>query len=164
MAHAPRGTRQHRHGGVRDERGEPRSDPGPSARHGVQRRRRVTRSTDPRAAAIRIPRGIGSFPRVLARYVRERKALTLEQAIHKMTALPASRVQLGDRGRLAPGAAADVVVFDPATVADRATFEQPFQYPEGITAVIVNGSLAFADGERKRSAAGRALRPTSSAR
>jgi N-acyl-D-aspartate/D-glutamate deacylase len=110
------------------------------------------------------PRGIGSFPRVLARYVRERKALSLEQAIHKMTAFPASRVKLGDRGRLVPGAAADVVVFDPATVTDRGTFEQPFQYPEGIAAVIVNGSLALADGERKRSAAGRALRPTSSAR
>src|SRR4029079_18127229 len=79
------------------------------------------------------PRGAGSFPRVLARYVREKKVLTLPQAIHKMTGLPASRVGLKDRGRLMQGMAADVVVFDPATVADRATFDAPFQYPVGIS-------------------------------
>jgi len=105
------------------------------------------------------PRGLGTFPRVLGRYVRERKALTLEQAVRKMTALPASRIRLADRGRLAPKLAADVVVFDPATVADKATFEDPFQYPEGIKAVVVNGALAFRDGERTKSAAGRAVRP-----
>ncbi|HEU5048823.1 MAG TPA: D-aminoacylase, partial [Gemmatimonadales bacterium] len=68
------------------------------------------------------PRGIGSFPRVLGRYVRERGVLTLAEAIRRMTALPASRIRLTDRGRLAPGLAADVVVFDPETIADRATF------------------------------------------
>ncbi len=77
------------------------------------------------------PRSLGTFPRVLARYVRERKALTLASAIRKMTAMPAARLGLADRGRLAPTAAADVVVFDPATVADRATFAEPFQYPVG---------------------------------
>jgi N-acyl-D-amino-acid deacylase len=105
------------------------------------------------------PRGLGTFPRILGRYVRERKALTLEQAVHKMTALPASRVRLGDRGRLARGLAADVVVFDPSTVADKATFEEPFQYPEGIRAVVVNGRVAFRDGERTGQANGTSLRP-----
>src|SRR4030095_7114877 len=79
------------------------------------------------------PRGLGTFPRVLGRYVRERKALTLEQAINKMTALPAARIHLAARGRLAPNMAADVVVFDVAKVADTATFEDPFQYPVGIS-------------------------------
>ncbi|HVX87684.1 MAG TPA: amidohydrolase family protein [Gemmatimonadales bacterium] len=94
------------------------------------------------------PRGAGSFPRVLARYVRERKALTLAAAIHKMSGLPASRLRLRDRGRLVRGCAGDVVVFDPATVADRATFEDPFQYPVGISAVVVNGTVALRDGAR----------------
>jgi N-acyl-D-amino-acid deacylase len=94
------------------------------------------------------PRGLGTFPRVLGRYVRERKALTLEQAIHKMSGFPASRVHLRERGRLAPGAAADVVVFDPSTVHDTATYGQPFQYPIGIEVVIVNGAIALRDGQR----------------
>jgi N-acyl-D-amino-acid deacylase len=104
------------------------------------------------------PRGLGTFPRVLARYVRERKALTLEQAINKMTALPASRIHLRDRGRIATGMAADVVVFDPATVADTATYEEPFQYPVGIDAVIVNGVVALREGQRSDRHTGRALR------
>jgi N-acyl-D-aspartate/D-glutamate deacylase len=95
------------------------------------------------------PRGLGTFARVLGRYVRERKALTLEQAIHKMTALPASRIKLGRRGRLVKGFAADVVVFDPARVEDRATYESPFQYPVGIRCVVVNGGVALLDGERR---------------
>ena len=106
------------------------------------------------------PRGLGTFPRVLGRYVRERKALTLEQAINKMTALPASRVHLRDRGTLAPRMAADVVVFDPATVIDTATYEEPFQYPTGIDAVIVNGAIALRDGQRATAHTGAALKPT----
>lgn len=105
------------------------------------------------------PRGLGTFPRVLARYVRERHDLTLAQAIHKMTAFPASRVRLADRGRLVRGLAADVVVFDPATVVDRATFAEPFQYAEGIRAVIVNGAVALRDGQRSETRSGRGLRP-----
>ncbi len=108
------------------------------------------------------PRGAGTFPRILARYVRERKALTLPQAIRKMTSLPASRVHLGDRGRLAPGVAGDVVVFDPATVADKATFDAPFQYPAGIPIVIVNGVVALRDGQRSSSGSGRAIRASTS--
>jgi N-acyl-D-amino-acid deacylase len=105
------------------------------------------------------PRGAGTFPRVLGRYVREKKVLTLAQAINKMTAMPASRIRLADRGRLARGMAADVVVFDPATVEDKATFEMPFQYPAGIEAVVVNGALALRDGHRSNVGSGRALRP-----
>jgi N-acyl-D-amino-acid deacylase len=105
------------------------------------------------------PRGIGTCARVLGRYVRERKALTLPAAVRKMSALPASRARLGDRGLLARGQAADVVVFDPAAVEDRATFEMPFAYPAGITAVIVNGAVALREGERSRTGAGQVLRP-----
>jgi N-acyl-D-amino-acid deacylase len=106
------------------------------------------------------PRGAGSFPRVLGRYVRERKIMTLAQAIRKMTSLPASRLRLGDRGNLAPGMAADIVMFDPATVADRATFDAPFQYPVGINVVVVNGMVALRDGQRSSIGSGRALRVT----
>jgi N-acyl-D-amino-acid deacylase len=104
------------------------------------------------------PRGLGSFPRVLARYVRERRALSLEQAIRKMTSLPASRVRLRDRGWIAPGLAADVVVFDPATIEDRATFAEPFRYPVGIKAVLVNGAMALLDDVRAEARRGRPLR------
>lgn len=93
------------------------------------------------------PRGAGTMPRVLGRYVRERKALPLADAIHKMTARPADRVHLRDRGRLAVGMSGDVVVFDAATVADRADFKNPFQYPVGISAVVVNGVMAVRDGQ-----------------
>jgi N-acyl-D-amino-acid deacylase len=110
------------------------------------------------------PRGIGSFPRVLGRYVRERKALTLESAVHKMTGFPAMRVGLGDRGRLARGMAADVTIFDPATILDKATFEDPFQYPVGISAVIVNGAFALRDGQRDAAHAGRHVTPSGSSR
>lgn len=104
------------------------------------------------------PRGAGSFPRVLARYVREREVLSLPQAIRKMTSLPAARVRIMDRGRIAEGLAADIVVFDPAKIADTATFEAPFQYPVGMNAVIVNGSIALRDGQRSAVGTGRALR------
>jgi N-acyl-D-aspartate/D-glutamate deacylase len=104
------------------------------------------------------PRGLGSFPRVLARYVRERRALSLEQAIRKMTSFPASRVGLRDRGWIARGAAADIVVFDPATIEDRATFEDPFRYPTGIKAVLVNGVVTLRDDVRPDTRGGRPLR------
>jgi len=104
------------------------------------------------------PRGIGTFPRVLGRYVRERKTLTLPDAIRKMTSAPAARLHLADRGRIAPGLAADVVIFDPSRIADTATFEQPFQYPVGISAVIVNGGVTLRDGQRAPVGTGRSLR------
>ena len=107
------------------------------------------------------PRGLGTFPRVLGRYVRERKVLTLAQAVDKMSGTPARRLRLAGRGKIAVGAAADLVLFDPATVADRATFEDPFQYPVGIPTVVVNGQIALRDGERVGKGAGKALRPKS---
>jgi len=110
------------------------------------------------------PRSLGSFPRILGTYVRDTHTLTLPQAIRKMSGFAASRVRLADRGRLAPGMAADVVVFDPATVRDRATYAEPFQYPEGIRTVIVNGAVALRDGARSDSRRGRALRPAVIAR
>lgn len=106
------------------------------------------------------PRGIGTCARVLGRYVRERKALALPDAIAKMSSHTARRLRLRDRGRLAEGFAADVVVFDPATVADVATYENPFQYPVGISAVVVNGVVALEAGERQGPGRGRALRPS----
>jgi len=103
------------------------------------------------------PRGAGTFARVLGRYVRERKVLTIGAAIHKMSALSAERLHLPGRGLLRVGAFGDVVVFDPATVADAATFENPFQYAVGVKAVFVNGSMAFLDGQRG-ARTGRAIR------
>jgi N-acyl-D-amino-acid deacylase len=93
------------------------------------------------------PRSLGSFPRVLSRYVRERKTMNLQTAIQKMTSLPGSRCRIR-RGVLQVGGAGDVVVFDPNTVQDRATFAEPFAYPTGFKAVIVSGSVALLDGER----------------
>ncbi|HLA38589.1 MAG TPA: D-aminoacylase [Candidatus Glassbacteria bacterium] len=89
------------------------------------------------------PRSYGTFPRVLGIYVREKGVIGLEEAVRKMTSLPAQRAGLYRRGILRPGAFADLVLFDPATVADRATFLQPHQYPAGIEKVIVNGRLVF---------------------
>lgn len=104
------------------------------------------------------PRNYGTFPRVLGLYSRERKVLSYQAAIHKMTAAPAARLRLPDRGRVAPGMFADLVVFDPARVADRATFENPHQYPVGIPHVMVNGSWVLRDGEHTGARPGRVLR------
>ncbi|HEY9401543.1 MAG TPA: D-aminoacylase, partial [Pyrinomonadaceae bacterium] len=107
------------------------------------------RATDgPLSGTKSHPRGWGSYPRILARYVRDEKLLTLEQAVHKMTGLSATRVGLRDRGVLRPGAFADITIFDPRRVRDRATFEQPNQYAEGINYVIINGQLAVDAGAR----------------
>jgi N-acyl-D-aspartate/D-glutamate deacylase len=89
------------------------------------------------------PRAFGTFPRVLGRYVRERRILTMPQAIHKMTGLPASVLKLKDRGLIQVGMWADITLFDAETVIDKATFENPNQFPEGIDFVIVNGAVAF---------------------
>lgn len=104
------------------------------------------------------PRGWGSYPRILGRYVRTEHQLTLEQAIHKMTGMPAQRVGLGDRGFLREGFYADLTIFDPKRVLDRASFEMPNQYPEGIQYVIVNGQISVDDGKRTSALAGRPLR------
>ena len=104
------------------------------------------------------PRQYGSYPRVLGRYVRELGALSWEEAIRKMTALPAATIGLVDRGYLAPGMRADITVFDPATIADRATYEAPATVSRGIRHVIVNGALALADGDLTGETNGQALR------
>lgn len=93
------------------------------------------------------PRFYGTFPRVLGRYVRDEGLLPLEIAVHKMTGLPARILGLKDRGVLAEGAAADITIFDPDTVAERATYEDPHQYATGIAHVLVNGRQVIAEGE-----------------
>ena len=104
------------------------------------------------------PRGAGSYPRILGHYVREQKLLPLELAIHKMTGLPAAQLRLADRGRIAPGYVADLVVFDPATVIDRSTVEQPLEPPLGIPGVMVSGEWVVRDGAVTGRRPGRVLR------
>jgi dihydroorotase/N-acyl-D-amino-acid deacylase len=117
------------------------------------------RATDgPLAGSKSHPRGWGSYPRILGRYVRDEHLLTLEDAVRKMTSQPAARVGLKGRGVLRAGAYADITVFDPARVRDLATFDEPNRYPEGITYVIVNGRLEVDQGRRTDANAGRPLR------
>jgi len=104
------------------------------------------------------PRAYGSFPRILGRYVREARLLPLEEAVRKMTSLPAQRVGLKERGILKTGFFADVVVFDPTTVIDKATFENPHQYSEGIHLVVVNGQPVWKDVTFAGNFPGRVLR------
>ncbi len=104
------------------------------------------------------PRAYGSFPRILALYVRESKILSLEDAIRKMTSLPAQRVGIKDRGILKQGSYADLVMFDPETVTDKATFENPHQYSEGMSLVVVNGKPVWENGKFTGNLPGRILR------
>ncbi|MGE5054298.1 MAG: N-acyl-D-amino-acid deacylase family protein [Acidobacteriota bacterium] len=104
------------------------------------------------------PRAYGTFPRILSKYVREDKALSLENAIRKFTALPAQRMRLADRGVLKTGMWADVVVFDPATVRDRATFDNPNQLSEGMEFVLVNGVPVIDQGKMTGALPGKVLR------
>lgn len=103
------------------------------------------------------PRSYGTFARVLARYVRDQQALTLEEAVRKMTSFPAQRLSLADRGLLREGLRADLVLFDPTTIRDRATFEQPHQYAEGVSLVIVNGEIVLEQNAMTRARPGRVL-------
>ena len=106
----------------------------------------------------RHPRGYGAFPRVLARYVREQQVITLEEAVAKMTSRSAAMLGLSDRGVVAAGKKADVVIFDAATIADRGTPQEPAQPPVGVDTVIVNGQIVLARGEVTSARPGRALR------
>jgi N-acyl-D-amino-acid deacylase len=108
------------------------------------------------------PRGYGNAPRVLGRYVRDLQLLRVEDAIRRMTSYPASTFRFQDRGLVRQGAWADLVVFDPATVRDRATFSEPHQYPEGIPHVLVNGVVVLQDGNLTTARPGRVLRHHSS--
>jgi N-acyl-D-amino-acid deacylase len=103
------------------------------------------------------PRSLGSFPRILGRYVRERRVLTLEQAVKKMTSQAADWWGQSDRGRLTPGALADVVVFDADRIIDKATYSDPHHFPEGLRDVLVNGTPVIADGALTQALPGRFL-------
>src|SRR5262249_53277343 len=103
------------------------------------------------------PRAYGTFPRILRKYVREEKLLTLEEAIRKFTALPAQRMRLADRGVLKARMWADIVVFDPHTVTDRATFDKPNQLAEGMRFVLVNGIPVIAHGRMTKNLPGRVI-------
>ncbi len=103
------------------------------------------------------PRGFGTFPRVLARYVRERRLLTLPQAVRKMTFDPAERFGLKGRGRVAQGAYADLVLFDPESVLDEASYREPRRYPSGIELVMVNGRVTVEGREHLGTRAGRVI-------
>jgi len=112
----------------------------------------------PFGSGVPHPRGLGNTVRVLARYVRERKVISLEEAVRKMTSLPARQFGLADRGEIRVGAAADLVIFDPARVADTATFAAPHAYPVGISHVIVNGVSAVAEGQALGARSGQVVR------
>jgi len=113
---------------------------------------------DPFTRSSAHPRAYGTFARLLGKYVRDEKLVSLEEAIRRLAALPATNLGLDRRGRLAPGMFADVVVFDPATIADRATFEKPHQYAVGMRHVFVNGVQVLKDGQHTGETPGRALK------
>jgi N-acyl-D-aspartate/D-glutamate deacylase len=112
----------------------------------------------PMAETASHPRAYGTFPRVLRHYAIDRGLLSLEEAVRKMTSLPAERIGLKDRGVLARGMKADIVVFDPAKVCDKATFADSHAYPEGISHVLVNGAITIERGEHTKERAGQVLR------
>jgi N-acyl-D-amino-acid deacylase len=104
------------------------------------------------------PRAFGNFSRLLGKYVRDEKVITLQEAVRRLTSLPAANLSLKDRGQLKPGYFADVIVFDPAAIQDHATYENPQQYSTGVEHVIVNGVIALENGEPTSARPGRALR------
>jgi N-acyl-D-amino-acid deacylase len=108
--------------------------------------------------ALPHPRGYGTYARFLRLYVRELGAIGLEDAIHRMSGGPAARCRIRDRGRIAEGLAADLVVFDPRTVSDHATWEEPRRRPTGIDAVLVNGRVVVEGGEPTGELPGRVVR------
>jgi len=104
------------------------------------------------------PRAFGSMARFLGHYVRDLKIMSLEQAVRKITSLPAQRQGLVNRGLLKEGFFADITIFDPSTIADKATYTEPTQASQGVKFVFVNGQLEFADGQLTGAKAGRPLR------
>jgi N-acyl-D-amino-acid deacylase len=104
------------------------------------------------------PRAYGNFARLLGKYVREEKVIPLEEAIHKLTFLSAQKLNIKKRGKLAPGFYADIVIFDPATIQDHATFAEPHQYATGVQQVFVNGEQVLKDGEHTGARPGRFVR------
>lgn len=104
------------------------------------------------------PRAYGNFARIFAKYVREEHVLSIEEAVRKITTLPADMLSLTDRGRLRAGAFADIVIFDPKTFQDHSTYAKPMQYATGVSDVLINGKLALKDGEPTGAPSGRVLR------
>jgi N-acyl-D-amino-acid deacylase len=104
------------------------------------------------------PRAYGSFARLLGRYVREEGVIPLQEAVRKLSALPAENLGIRQRGRLEPGYFADVVVFDPETIADHATFAEPHQYATGVIHVFVNGAQVVREGQHTGAKPGRVVR------
>jgi N-acyl-D-amino-acid deacylase len=115
------------------------------------------RAEGPLAQGLPHPRAYGTFPRVLGKYVRQDRVLALEEAVRRMTGLPAEQFTIRDRGVVREGAYADLVVFDPATVADAATYDAPHQYARGIDYVVVNGAVALTPQGLTGTRAGRPL-------
>jgi N-acyl-D-amino-acid deacylase len=110
------------------------------------------------------PRAYGNFARLLGRYTRDERLIPLHEAVRRLSGLPATNLELDRRGFVKQGMFADVVVFDPATITDRATFEKPHQYAEGMRHVFVNGTQVLKDGEHTGAKPGRALRGPGRAR
>jgi N-acyl-D-amino-acid deacylase len=104
------------------------------------------------------PRAYGNFARLLGKYVRDEHVIPLEEAIRKLTSFPAANLRIRDRGQIAPGYFADIVVFDPKSIADHATYEQPHQYATGVRYVWVNGVQVLKDGEHTGQKPGRVVR------
>jgi N-acyl-D-amino-acid deacylase len=104
-----------------------------------------TQPINPARVTSTHPRAFGAFPRVMAKYVRQDSILSLEEAVKRMTSLPANRLGLRDRGRISPGMAADLVIFDPERITDRATFTDPLQYSEGVDYLLINGEVVIDD-------------------
>jgi len=103
------------------------------------------------------PRAYGTFPRILGKYVREENVITLEEAINKMTSLPAEKLGLKNRGLIKKGYVADINIFDPDKIMDKATYTEPHQFPEGMHYVIVNGMMVVANGKHTGAQPGKAL-------
>jgi dihydroorotase/N-acyl-D-amino-acid deacylase len=110
------------------------------------------------AVGMTHPRAYGNFPRLFGKYVREEQVLSLEDAVRKATSAVATRLSIGDRGLIKEGMKADIVVFDPATIADKATFEKPHQLSVGVNAVIVNGVEVIRDGAHTGAKPGQVVR------
>jgi N-acyl-D-amino-acid deacylase len=104
------------------------------------------------------PRAYGNVARLLGKYVRDEKIISLEEAVRRLTSLPAENLKISNRGYLRPGAFADVVVFDPATVSDHATFDKPHQYATGVAHVFVNGKHVLKNGEHTGAKPGMVVR------
>jgi len=125
----------------------------------VMRHRTTMIGSDGIAAGSRPhPRLYGTFPRVLGRYARDERLMSLAEAVHRMTGMPAEKFRLIERGFVRAGYFADLVIFDPALIADTGTYENPRQYPEGLSHVFVNGTVIVADGKHTGARPGRALR------